>query len=178
MCYHLVLLLLAPDPLDAFNLFELPRSGKERGPVSLTTHSAARQIEGGSLWVISSFQPPVSSFQNLIATPASRNQPNSSSINEICSSNRNKMRGAAGLPPRRSRRGGRLGISRNASAVARLLREGGSRISNRETSGNRNCCNSLKTNAGHQFESQRIWGGRQLKISLTYRTQSERRKFE
>ncbi len=44
----------------------------------------------------SSFQPQASSLQNLIATRANRNHPNSPNINETCSSNRNKMRGGSG----------------------------------------------------------------------------------
>jgi hypothetical protein len=84
-------------------------------------------------------------------TRGNRNRLKPLFISEINFSTRNKTGGAADLWPRKSRRGGRLGIPRNPSAVAGLLREGGSRISNGKTSGNRNHRNSLKKTDGHRL---------------------------
>src|SRR5271163_2861867 len=101
---------------------------------------------------LSSIQPLASSFQNSTRnTRENRTRLNSPGMNNLIFSTRNKTGGVADLCPRKSRRGRRLGISRNPSAVAGLLREGGSRISNRDDSGNRNRRNSMKINVGHHF---------------------------
>jgi hypothetical protein len=99
------------------------------------------------------------SFQNSTRnTPGNRNRHNVPRISDLIFSTRNKTGGVAGLWPRRSHRGGRLGLSRNLSAVAGLLREGGSRISNRKTLGNRNRRNSPINNQIHFSNRKKIGG--------------------